>query len=196
MLMMTSQILKSVDFTKIQKSRYLRNKTLFFLQIKNSLITHQGYFIAKNSFVAEVTFKTMELVIAWFRVLLAINLTSENLRGVMIFWVLCTRTISFFKLPRVKFIVNCIFIVNNPLVLIEIQPKGISLEQIYYKRSQGIAVTSLHCLFFFEAKKQRPKTNLEKCYPWSSTKDSHVLPINVSIEISLDHKVCFSLVTY
>ena len=33
MLMMTSQILKSVDFTKTQKSRYFENET-FFLQIK------------------------------------------------------------------------------------------------------------------------------------------------------------------
>ena len=33
MPMMTSQILKSVNFT-IQKSRYLKNETLFFLQIK------------------------------------------------------------------------------------------------------------------------------------------------------------------
>ena len=33
MPMMTSQILKSVDFTKTQKSRYLENET-FFLQIK------------------------------------------------------------------------------------------------------------------------------------------------------------------
>ena len=33
MPMMTSQILKSVDFTKIQKSRYLENET-FFLQIE------------------------------------------------------------------------------------------------------------------------------------------------------------------
>ena len=32
--MMTSQILNSVDVTKTQKSRYLKNKTLFFLQIK------------------------------------------------------------------------------------------------------------------------------------------------------------------
>ena len=32
--MMTSQILKSVDFTKTQKFRYLENETLFFLQIK------------------------------------------------------------------------------------------------------------------------------------------------------------------
>ena len=34
MLMMMSQILKSVDFTKTQKSRYLVNETLFLLQIK------------------------------------------------------------------------------------------------------------------------------------------------------------------
>ena len=34
MRMMTSQILKSVDFIKIQKSRYLENdETLLFLQI-------------------------------------------------------------------------------------------------------------------------------------------------------------------
>ena len=34
MPMMTSQILKSADFTKTQKSRYLENVTVFFLQIK------------------------------------------------------------------------------------------------------------------------------------------------------------------
>ena len=34
MPMMTSQILKSVNFTKRQKSRYLKNEILFFLQIK------------------------------------------------------------------------------------------------------------------------------------------------------------------
>ena len=33
MLMMVSQILKSLDFPKTQKLRYLENKTLFFLQI-------------------------------------------------------------------------------------------------------------------------------------------------------------------
>ena len=38
---------------------------------------------------------------------------------------------------------------------------------------------------FFDVKKQRPKTNLEKCYQCS-----------VNIEISLDLKICFSLVTY
>ena len=34
MAMAISQILKSVDFTKTQKSRYLGNETLLFLQIK------------------------------------------------------------------------------------------------------------------------------------------------------------------
>ena len=32
--MMTPQILKSTGLTKTQKSRYLENETLFFLQIK------------------------------------------------------------------------------------------------------------------------------------------------------------------
>ena len=31
---MTSQILKSVDFTELQKSKYPENETLLFLQIK------------------------------------------------------------------------------------------------------------------------------------------------------------------
>ena len=52
--MMTSQILKSVDFTLTQKSRYLEDETLFFLQIKKFIIYTSR---AKNSFVAEVTFK-------------------------------------------------------------------------------------------------------------------------------------------
>ena len=38
-----------------QKSRYLKNGTLFFLQIKN-LIALQGLLYGKNSLVAEVTF--------------------------------------------------------------------------------------------------------------------------------------------
>ena len=54
--MMMSQILKFVDFTKTQKSRYLKNQT-FFLQIKNSLITDQGLLYDKNTFLAVVTFK-------------------------------------------------------------------------------------------------------------------------------------------
>ena len=58
--MMTSQILKCVDFTKTLKSRYLENKT-FFLQIKNSLITYQGLLYGKYCFVGEVTFKYLLL---------------------------------------------------------------------------------------------------------------------------------------
>ena len=55
--MMTSQILKSVDLNKIQKSRYLENETMFFLQKKNHYLRIKSYFMAKNRFVAEVTFK-------------------------------------------------------------------------------------------------------------------------------------------
>ena len=61
--MLTPQILKSVNFTKTQKSRYLENK-IFFLQKKSkkqkqkqkSLTVHQGLLYGKNSFVAVVTF--------------------------------------------------------------------------------------------------------------------------------------------
>ena len=40
MSMMTSQIVKIEDYPKTQKSEYLVDKTLFFLQIKNSFIAH------------------------------------------------------------------------------------------------------------------------------------------------------------
>ena len=43
-------------------------------------------------------------------------------------------------------------LVNHQLIPIVIQPKSISLDQICYKRSQGIAVTSLHCLLFLTSK--------------------------------------------
>ena len=57
MPMTTSHILKSVDFTKTQKSRYLENKTRFFLQIKKIInYTSKATLLQKNSFVAEVTF--------------------------------------------------------------------------------------------------------------------------------------------
>ena len=39
-------------------------------------------------------------------------------------------------------------LVIHQLILTVIQPESISLEQICYKRSEGIAVTSLHCLLF------------------------------------------------
>ena len=68
--MMTSQILKSAGVTKAQKSRYLENKTLFFLQIKkftNYTLTKnmtKNTHMTKNSFVAEVTFKDFFKI--WF----------------------------------------------------------------------------------------------------------------------------------
>ena len=57
MPMMTSQILKYVDFTKTQKSKYLRNETLFFLQIKKifNYTSRATILLQKNSFVADVT---------------------------------------------------------------------------------------------------------------------------------------------
>ena len=46
--MMISRVMKFVDFTKTQKSRYLDNETLFFLQIKKLLIAHQGLLYGKK----------------------------------------------------------------------------------------------------------------------------------------------------
>ena len=54
--LMTSQIMKSADFTKTQKSRYLENEQNVFL--KKSAIIHQGPLYCKNSFIAELTFNT------------------------------------------------------------------------------------------------------------------------------------------
>ena len=48
--MMTSQVLESAGFTRTQKSRYLENKTLLFLQIKKLLITHQALLYGKEQF--------------------------------------------------------------------------------------------------------------------------------------------------
>ena len=55
------KILKSVTFTETQKSRYLENKTLFFLQTKKFInyTSRVTLFQKKNSFVAEVTLNTI-----------------------------------------------------------------------------------------------------------------------------------------
>ena len=59
--MMMSQILRSMHFTKTQKSRYLENETLFFIQIKKYINhTSRANLLQKKSFVAEVTFKNYE----------------------------------------------------------------------------------------------------------------------------------------
>ena len=55
-------------------------------------------------------------------------------------------------------------LVNHQLILIAMQPKSISLEQICYKRSQGIAVTSLHC-HLLRHQETKPKNESRKKVP-------------------------------
>ena len=58
---MTSQIFRSVDFTKSQKNRYIENETSFSLQIKKLInYTSKATLSQKKSFVAEVTFKAKQ----------------------------------------------------------------------------------------------------------------------------------------
>ena len=74
-------------------------------------------------------------------------------------------------------------LVNHQLIPVPIQSNSISLEQMLLK-------ISIYCSNFtvlsslFDVKKERPTMNLEKYYQFS-----------VNIEISLDIKVYFSLVT-
>ena len=70
MPLMTPQNLKFMDFTKTQKSWYLEKKKLVFFQIKKiNWLQIKGYYMAKNSFVADITFKTrfsvFPLVTCW-----------------------------------------------------------------------------------------------------------------------------------
>ena len=59
--MMMSQILKYVVFTKTQKSRYLENETLLFLQIKKFIdYTSRTTIWQKNIFAEEVTFNSLK----------------------------------------------------------------------------------------------------------------------------------------
>ena len=54
---MTSQILKSVDFTKAEKFWYLEKEKSFFIEIKEFInYTSRATFWQKNSFVAEAIF--------------------------------------------------------------------------------------------------------------------------------------------
>ena len=53
--MMTSQILKSVNFTKAQNSRYLQGETLFFLQVKKFINYTSIAILLGKKIVAEVT---------------------------------------------------------------------------------------------------------------------------------------------
>ena len=82
--MMTLQILKSVDFTKTQKSRYLENK-IFFLQVKRFInyTSRNGTFMAENTFVPEITFKDgTKIVFLLFKKIKVINFgLSEKYHG-------------------------------------------------------------------------------------------------------------------
>ena len=51
--MMASQVLKILDFTRTQKSRYLENETLFFLQINKFINQCQGLLNCKKKFCSE-----------------------------------------------------------------------------------------------------------------------------------------------
>ena len=67
MPVITSQILKFVDLTKTQKSRYLEKEILTFLDMKKiNTLYMKGYFIAKNSFVAEITSQTFAKTLTRF----------------------------------------------------------------------------------------------------------------------------------
>ena len=52
---------------------------------------------------------------------------------------------------------NMRLLINHQLILMVIHCKSISLEQICYKRSQGIVLTSLHCLLFSTSKNKDRK---------------------------------------
>ena len=58
--MMTLQILESLDFTRTKISRYLKIKMLFFLQIKNLLITVKGLLYDEKIVTLKVTLKQYE----------------------------------------------------------------------------------------------------------------------------------------
>ena len=75
-------------------------------------------------------------------------------------------------------------LVKHQVILIAIQPKSISLKQIYYKRSQGVAVISLHSLLFSMSKNKDLK-------PISKSATNVVL----QLKFLWTSNVCFTLVT-
>ena len=85
--------------------------------------------------------KKFVLVIAWFRVQLTVPLTSGKLSY-------HESNLSLIARETMR------LLVNHQLIPIAIQPKGIFYEQICYKRPQGVAVTSLHCLLFSTSKQK------------------------------------------
>ena len=55
------QILNLVDVTKAQKCRYIKNKTLFLLQIKK-IINSRATLCQKKAFVSEITFNQYGII--------------------------------------------------------------------------------------------------------------------------------------
>ena len=78
--MMASQIQKSVNFTKAQKSRYLQNKKLFLLQMKKFIMTHQGLLYDKKEFLEVVTLN-FEHISHFILLLLLLNSNKQMLLG-------------------------------------------------------------------------------------------------------------------
>ena len=74
---------------------------------------------------------------------------------------------------------------NHQPFPLQIPPKSISFEKSCYERSEVIVVTSLYCLLF--------STSIKKDLKRISISASNV---TIRFEISLDLKVCSSLVTY
>ena len=61
--MVTPQILNLVDVTKAQKCRYIKNKTLFLLQIKKIInYTSRATLCQKKAFVSEITFNQYGII--------------------------------------------------------------------------------------------------------------------------------------
>ena len=82
------------------------------------------------------------LVIAWFRAKLTINLTRGKFSSLSYH----ESNLSLIARETIR------LLINHRLIPVAMQSKSISLEQICYKRSQGIVVTSLHCLLFSTSK--------------------------------------------
>ena len=78
--MMASQIQKSVNFTKAQKSRYLQNKKLFLLKMKKFIMTHQGLLYDKKEFLEVVTLN-FEHISHFILLLLLLNSNKQMLLG-------------------------------------------------------------------------------------------------------------------
>ena len=75
--MMRSQILKSVDFRKIQKSRYLEND-IFFLHIKEFINYISRATLWQKRFEEEVTFQKNTEKLGTFNIFLKCALYFQN----------------------------------------------------------------------------------------------------------------------